>query len=35
MKIHEMKTDCNHCWHRKRGPVMMVVADGHTVSGVL
>lgn len=25
------KCGCNHCWHQKRGPIWMVVPDGHTV----
>lgn len=23
--------NCDHCWHAKRGPIMMVIPDGHIV----
>ena len=27
----ESQTTCNHCWHSRRGPIHMVVPDGHVV----
>lgn len=25
------KKDCNHCWHLHKGPLMMVIKEGHVV----
>lgn len=27
----EEQNKCNHCYHTKREPIMMVIPDGHTV----
>ena len=31
MRTSEQETKHEHCWHAHRGPVMMVIKDGHTV----
>lgn len=28
-KTHDPKHD--HCWHQYRGPILMVIPDGHTI----
>lgn len=30
MKIN-VEDNCRHCWHQHRGPIWMVIPDGHTV----
>lgn len=31
MSYFKLRTECNHCYHAHRGPIWMVIPNGHVV----